>query len=83
MARPYIAVGCDQQGRAALGRLTQASLDARQAERAAAALSLPDLLLSKGSMTGPHKTTKPLRRSRARRFLRALLAFLAAPSAHL
>lgn len=79
LTRPYIPLGCTQQGRRVPTKLTRAHLDARQAEREAAPLSLPDLLLSKGAMTGPHKRTRPFRRTRMGRFFRALLAFLAAP----
>lgn len=74
---------CNQdcaQGRHCPLRLTERHLDARQRERETAPMSLPDLLLSKGSMTGPHKFTHPVTRwSRAlRRFARALGRFLAA-----
>lgn len=82
MARPYIPGGCDQQGRVTPGKLTQAHLDRRIAEKTDAR-GLGEQLLSSGAVEGPFKHTRPWRRSRLRRFLRALLAFLAAPSAHL
>jgi hypothetical protein len=98
--RPYIAIGCDQQGQVtptALQRaldpdfepwhlphfapvLTERLLDARQQELVIAGRSLPDLLLSTGALMGPYRRTHPITRwtIAARRFTRALLAFLAA-----
>lgn len=48
-------------------------------ERDAAAQSLPDLLLAKGSMSGPYRAAHPARNRPARHFFRAVLAFLLAP----
>jgi len=48
-------------------------------ERVAASMSLPDLLLAKGSMTGPYRAAHPARNRPVRRFFRAVLAFLLAP----
>lgn len=65
--------------------LTERHLDARQQELVTASMPLPDLLLKTGAMSGPFKRTKPITRwtRAARRFTRALLAFLLAPSADL
>lgn len=60
--RPYIPLGCDQQSRVTPTKLTAAHLDRRQEERDTAAMSLPDLLLAKGSMSGPHRRTHPITR---------------------
>ena len=76
--RPYIPMGVTQQGRGTPTKLSEAHLDMRRAEWEAATLSLPELLLLKGSMTGPHKVTRPVTRwSQAlKRFHRALLALV-------
>ena len=81
MRRPYIPLGVTQQGRVTPTKPSEADLDRRQAERAAASMSLPDLLLSKDAMTGPYKRTHPITRwSQAlKRFNRALLALVLAP----
>ncbi len=65
--------------------LTERLLDAKQMERVVAGRSLPYLLLATGAMTGPHRRTRPVTRWRlaARRFTRALLAFVLAPRADL
>ena len=77
--RPYIPLGCDQQRRV-VPTLTARHLDHQQRARDLSRMSLPDLLLHTGAMAGPYRRTKPLRRSRAGRFFRALAAFLLAPS---
>lgn len=43
-------------------KLTRAHFDRRQEERDTAHLSLPDLLLLKGAMSGPHRQTHPVLR---------------------
>lgn len=51
-------------------------IDRAQAARSLAALSLPDLLLRQGSMTGPYRRTVPVTLSpitRAVRWMRRLL----------
>lgn len=68
--RPYVPLGITQQGRVTPTKLCEAHLDRRQAERDAAAMSLPDLLLAKGSMSGPHTRTLP------RRAMEALRSYL-------
>lgn len=40
-----------------------------------------DQLLAMGSMTGPHRRTKPVKRGPVRRFFRALLDMLMSPRA--
>ena len=59
---PYIPLGVTQQSRVVPTKLREADLDRAQAERAAAAQSLPDLLLAKGSMSGPYRAAHPMRR---------------------
>lgn len=85
MRRPYVALGCTQQSRVTPTRLTERHLDARQAERDTATTPLGELLLASGAVEGPYKSPHPVTRwSRtARRFTRALLAFLLAPRADL
>lgn len=41
-------------------RLVAADLDARQAERRLAGLSLPELLMRSGALSGPYTRTRPL-----------------------
>ena len=54
--------------------LTELDLDRAQRARECTAMPLPDLLLAKGSMTGPYK---PCGRHRpVRRFFRALVSLL-------
>ena len=55
------------------------------ARKAGRGVPLPDLLLSTGTMEGPFRRTRPITRWTrvARRFTRALLAFLAAPRPYL
>ena len=77
--RPYIPPDCDQQRRV-VPTLTARHLDHRQRGRDLSRLSLPDLLLHTGAMSGPYRRTKPIQRSRFGRFFRALAAFLLAPS---
>lgn len=80
--RPYIPLGCTQSGRVTPTKLlTERLLDARQMERVVAGRSLPYLLLATGALEGPFRRTRPVTRwtLAARRFTRALLAFLAAP----
>ena len=60
--RPYVPMGVTQQERVAPTKLVQAHLDRRQEERDTAHLSLPELLLLKGCMTGPHRRTHPMLR---------------------
>ena len=76
---PYIPSGITQQGRLVPTKLRESDLDRAQAERDAAAQSLPDLLLAKGSMSGPYRAAHPARNWPVRRFFRAVLAFLLAP----
>jgi hypothetical protein len=82
---PYIALGCDQCGRVTPTMPTERHLDARQMERVVAGRSLPNLLLATGAMEGPFKAPHPVTRwtLAARRFTRALLAFVLAPRADL
>ena len=52
-------------------------LDRQQAERTLAGLSLPELLLRQGSMTGPYRITRPMTvtwKVRLARLLRSLVA---------
>ena len=60
--RPYIPLGCTQSGRVTPTKLVEAHLDRRIAEKAESR-SLPELLLAKGSMSGPHRRTHPITRS--------------------
>ena len=73
---PYVPLGCTQQGRVVPTKLRERDLDARQQEREAMAMQLPELLLSKGTMTGPHCVCHPIVNQPVRRFFRALLKFL-------
>ena len=75
---PFIPMGCTQQGRDTPTKLRKENLE-RQIEAKAESRSLPDLLLAKGSMSGPFRRTHPVTRwSQAlKRFHRALLAVLA------
>jgi len=74
-----LVIGAGLTGMAAATKLREADLDRAQAERDAAAQSLPDLLLAKGSMSGPYRAAHPARNWPVRRFFRAVLAFLLAP----
>lgn len=72
------------QGRACPVR--QAYIDAKAGAQHALdadqrSMTLPELLLSKGAMTGPHRSTKPVKRGPVRRFIRALLDMLMSPRA--
>ncbi len=69
--RDFIPQGCEYQG--------------RRKPTIPPPPSLPDLLLSKGSMEGPYRRCHPVTRwSRAaQRFTRALLQFLLAPRCNL
>lgn len=55
-------------------KLNEATLDRRHAWRDSEPQSLPDLLLAKGSMTGPHRRTVPALSWKARftRFVRGV-----------
>lgn len=76
--RPYVPLGCAQQGRATPTKLCAAHLDRRQAEPANFGKSLGDLLLSSGAVEGPYKAPHPITRWTVlvRRFHRALLALV-------
>ena len=80
---PYIPLGVTQQSRVVPTKLRESDLDRAQAGRDAAAQSLPDLLLAKGSMSGPYRAAHPARNRPVRRFFRAVLAFLLAPRPYL
>lgn len=56
--------------------LTAANLDRRQAERDNAHLSLPELLLRSGAMTGPHRITRPVTVSGLLRMKRAVRSWI-------
>lgn len=73
---PYVPLGCTQQGRVVPTKLREADLDARQQEREAMAMRLPELLLAKGSMSGPYRACHPAVNHPVRRFFRALLSHL-------
>ena len=83
--RPYIPLGCTQQGRVTPTKLTERLLDAKQMERVMAGRPMGELLLSSGAVEGPYRRTRPVTRwsLAARRFTRALLAFVLAPRADL
>lgn len=98
MRQPYTPIGRESQGRAVPTLLREADLDRMQFrrdetaqrrqerandERVAASMSLPDLLLAKGSMSGPYRAAHPARNRPVRRFFRAVLAFLLAPRPYL
>ena len=58
LKRPYIPLGCTQQGRLVPTKLTakhlQLQVAGKQERRA-----LPDLLLATGAMEGPYRRTRP------------------------
>ncbi len=73
---PYIPLGVHQQGRLVPTKLREADLDARQQEREAASQPLPELLMSKGAMSGPYRACHPIVNQPVRNFFRALLKFI-------
>ena len=73
LRRPYIPMGCDQQGHVTPTKLCEAHLD-RQIAAKLETRSLPELLIAKGAMEAPPVTRWTLA---ARRIHRALLAVLA------
>jgi hypothetical protein len=55
--RPYIPLGCTEQGRVTPTRLTKAHLDRRIAKKQETR-GLPELLLSSGAAEGPYRRTR-------------------------
>lgn len=56
--------------------ISAAHLDMRQREREIRSLSLPDLLLTTGAMSGPHRRARPATIGLLKRLHRALAAHL-------
>lgn len=68
-----------------LPHFSMQTLDPQQMELVTAGKPLGELLLSSGAVEGPFRRTRPVTRWRlaARRFVRSVLAFLAAPRPYL